>query len=215
VGKLKFRGLVLRNLKFILLIATFFSLVGSQEALARRGFRFFSIPTGETIVLVKDLPNIPELRRPDGTYVDLGYHFRSFSKGEWVGYIGSSSSFLNFTETELQLLLKFGRLNKLPPVPPRPPTSELATYFLYFLIAAGAFGLFKKFASGGMRKRSEPEYAPVQKRQDDMALEPSPALLAKMMEAASKHQQSLANGTYRPQTFKSKPNGPVAFGKRS
>jgi hypothetical protein len=205
----------MHKLKFILLIVTFFCLVGSQEAMARRGFRFFSIPTGETIVMVKDLPNIPELRRPDGTYIDLGYHFKPFSKGEWVGYVGSSSSFLNFTETELQLLLKLGRLDKLPPVPQRPPTSELATYFLYFLIAAGAFGLFKKFTAGSMQKRSEPEYVPVQKRDDDMSSEPSPALLAKMMEAANKHQQSVANGTYRPQTFSAKQTGPVTFGKRA
>ena len=161
--------------------------------------------------MVKDLPNIPELRRPDGTYVDLGYHFKPFSKGEWVGYVGSSSSFLNFTETELQLLLKLGRLDKLPPVPHRPPTSELATYFLYFLIAAGVVGWLVKLGIVPRKTRRQQNTSP---SFDEPSNEPSPALLAKMMEAAGSHQRAVGSGAYQPSTRSMPKSSQTTFGKR-
>jgi len=71
-------------------------------------------------VKVKELPDIPALRRKDGHYVDLGYKFNRYSGGEWVGYIGSSKRYLPLNKTELAVLMAFGGMKKLPPVPKRP-----------------------------------------------------------------------------------------------
>ena len=65
-----------RWLKSALLLAIVLTAVpGDAEA---RRVRFFGIPGfgggGEELVKVIDLPRIPQLRREDGTYVDLGYN---------------------------------------------------------------------------------------------------------------------------------------------
>jgi hypothetical protein len=73
------------------MLATVFA--APADAKRRGGFGFFRMPSGEAVVLVKDLPNKPELRRDDGKYVDLGYHFTR-TGGEWVGYVGSSTQYL-------------------------------------------------------------------------------------------------------------------------
>ena len=100
-----------------LLTATFLS--DSAEA-RRRGFFLFPIPgTAEQLVKVKDLPDIPALRRKDGKYVDLGYKFNRFYGGEWVGYI-DSKRYLKLNDEQLKILLTLGGLRKLPPVPEKP-----------------------------------------------------------------------------------------------
>jgi hypothetical protein len=100
------------------------------EASARRG----AVPTGEALVLVTDLPDIPALKRDDGTYVDLGYRF-TLTGGQWIGYI-DSHRYLDLNETQLQMLITVGRLKKLPPVPQRPVSS---------MFAIGLYGLMVLF----------------------------------------------------------------------
>jgi hypothetical protein len=96
------------------------SLSASAEA-RRRGF-FIPIPgfrSGDSLMLVKDLPNIEALKLPDGRYIDLGYKF-SRSGNKWIGHIGSDTEFLNFGEAEIKMLMTAAGLTELPPVPEKP-----------------------------------------------------------------------------------------------
>jgi hypothetical protein len=111
----------------------------------RRGFGFVRMPTGETIVKVKDLPDTEVLRREDGKYIDLGYYFKA-TGGEWVGYVGSDSQYIKLDESQLKTLLALGGVSKLPPVPSRPASSAAGAGFTWIFVAIGALViLFKIF----------------------------------------------------------------------
>jgi hypothetical protein len=101
----------------IFALATFCFL--SVEANAKRIRIPIFIPglgSSEVIELVKDLPNIEALRRDDGKYVDLGYlHKRG--GGEWIGYIGSDSTYVILDPEGLKFLLQVSGLKELPPAP--------------------------------------------------------------------------------------------------
>jgi hypothetical protein len=178
-------------LKSILLAIAVLTCLAPQEAAAKRGSGFFRIPTGETVVMVKDLRNIEQLRRADGTYVDLGYHYKTLFGGEWVGYVGSSSEYLALKPESLNVLLALGGLSELPPVPSRPFTASI---LFYLMIASGVLVLLAKF--GILRKKSPRGYA------NSSSSEPSATLNAKMMEAVEQYKQVA-------------PNSSRQFGKRS
>ncbi|HFC05244.1 MAG TPA: hypothetical protein ENJ55_06030 [Rhizobiales bacterium] len=106
-----------------ILVALFVSTFFADDADARRfRFRYYgggSSNVSETLLRVMDLPDIPALKRKDGKYIDLGYKFDvgSMSKGEWVGYIGSDTSYLPLKEGMLDMMLALSGLKKLPPIP--------------------------------------------------------------------------------------------------
>jgi hypothetical protein len=113
-------------------------LAGAQDAEAkRRGIPIF-IPgfgSSETIVLVKDLPNIEALKRPDGKYVDLGYiHQRS--GGKWIGYVGSDTEYLPLTPEGLNALMRVAGISKLPDPPARPASSGGSLWTFLLIIGA-------------------------------------------------------------------------------
>ncbi|MFM2423169.1 MAG: hypothetical protein RL291_1699 [Pseudomonadota bacterium] len=72
--------------------------------------------TGETLVKVLD---IPQSQTVIGRRIDLGYKFTGCSGGEWVGYTGSSSSYLPLKPEMLTALLALAGLDAPPPVPNR------------------------------------------------------------------------------------------------
>jgi hypothetical protein len=76
--------------------------------------------TNAQIVKVLDLPDVPMLKREDGRYVDLGYKWGTSSDGQWVGYIGSSTSYVPLTKELRATLMMVGALKEMPPAPKRP-----------------------------------------------------------------------------------------------
>ena len=98
--------------------------VAATQAEERRGFRVpISVPglsDAETIQKVPDLPDVAALKRSNGKYVDLGYLHIGGGEGEWIGYIGSSQTYLPVDEFELKTLLKIAGMLPPSPVPERP-----------------------------------------------------------------------------------------------
>lgn len=85
--------------------------------------------TSDLVVKVLDLPDRPEFRRLDGSYFDLGWRFKGKKGGAWVGYIGSSTDFLNIPPQELANIMRLANLSVLPQPPRRltPPARPQAT----------------------------------------------------------------------------------------
>lgn len=193
-------GELMRAIKIGLSVATLVMCLGSHEAFAGRRF-FGGGFGGESLVLVKELPDIEALHRPVGKYVDLGYKFNRLSGGEWVGYIGSTRTYLPLTEPQLSILIAVGGLDTLPPVPSRPVSSFLFIGLFCFGVLVILLGLGRKLMRflGGSRTRAS-----------SAASELRPEVLAKMMEAAAKHHQPFAGSAYA----QTAPGRPVAFGKR-
>ncbi len=76
---------------FLKLVAIF---AGLTLATTTRSEAGIPIPcTGDKIFKVADLP--AELKRPDGVKVDLGYMVSGCFSGRWIGYVGSSSQYLD------------------------------------------------------------------------------------------------------------------------
>ena len=96
--------------------------VAAKHAEERRGNRVpIGVPGlsgGETIQKVLDLPDVAALKRSDSKYVGLGYLHKGGGEGEWIGYIGSSQTYLPLDEFEPKMLLKIAGVP--PPVPERP-----------------------------------------------------------------------------------------------
>jgi len=104
---------------------------------------------GSSLVRVLDLPDIDELRREDGRFVDLGYHFTGPQSGSWVGYVGADE-FLSLDEEKLATLMRIGGLSELPPVPERPASNS--GYVIFALVALGLVAkLFKMIGGGTLR----------------------------------------------------------------
>jgi hypothetical protein len=122
------------------------SCLATLQAEAKRFRLPVRIPTGETVVMVRQLPDIEALHRTDGKYVDLGYHFTT-TGGEWVGYVGSSDSYVPLDEAKLQALMSLSGLSKLPPVPARPAGSALGGGFYMLMLGVGAVVLLGKALS--------------------------------------------------------------------
>jgi hypothetical protein len=136
----------------ILAVVIFAATMTSAEA--RRGFRIPIVVPGfsssETIHKVLDLPDIPALKRSDGKYIDLGYLYKRGGKGEWIGYIGSSKTYIPLTEAKLKMLLMVAGVPKLPPVPKR---SGGGGFSFWWIIAAavlfgGGWKLLRKLSAG-------------------------------------------------------------------
>jgi hypothetical protein len=158
----------------VLVLAVVAMGVMSMQAEARRLRIPVVIPgfgSSEQIVRVVDLPDIAALKRDDGTYVDLGYlHKRS--GGEWVGYVGSSETYIKLTEEKLNALLAVGGLKKLPPVPQRTASSGgVGSWFGIGIVALavlgfcmrlkGFFDIFVARVNAGRTRR------PVQEQHED------------------------------------------------
>ena len=98
--------------------------VAATQAEERRGIRVpIGVPGlsgGETIQKVLDQLTVAALKRSDSKYVDLGYLHKGGGEGEWIGYIGSSQTYLPLDEFELKMLLKIAGMPTPPPVPERP-----------------------------------------------------------------------------------------------
>ena len=73
--------------------------------------------TGESIVKVMDLANMPKAR--NGERLALVYKFKGCFSGEWVGYVGSSSAYLRLDERKLKLMMTLAGRKQLPPEPSR------------------------------------------------------------------------------------------------
>jgi hypothetical protein len=104
------RTIMLHGLK-VAAMTCFAALVLMSEAQAG-----IPIPcTGDKIVKVADFPQ--KMATPDGKKIDLGYMFQGCFTGKWIGYVGSSSSYLNLPE-ELLLTVAAGPDNRsMPKVP--------------------------------------------------------------------------------------------------
>jgi hypothetical protein len=115
--------------------------------------------SSEKIILVADLKDRAELRREDGNYIDLGYLF-SRNGDKWIGHIGSSTQYVNLTESKLKQIIKLGGLDALPPVPARPTSMEIADLILYLfwgLIAAFVLAAIAGKFLAGNRKSEDDE----------------------------------------------------------
>jgi hypothetical protein len=128
------------SISSILAVVIFAATMTSAEA--RRGFRIPIVVPGfsgsETIQKVLDLPDIPALKRSDGKYIDLGYLHKRGGKGEWIGFIGSSKTYIPLTEAKLKMLLMVAGVPKLPPVPKRSGGGGFS--FWWIIAAAVLFG---------------------------------------------------------------------------
>jgi hypothetical protein len=100
--------------------------------------------TGETLVKVLD---IPQSETVIGRRIDLGYKFTGCSGGEWIGYIGSSSSYLPLKPEMLSALLMLAGRDAPPPVPNR-LTSGGYGWFWPLALLLGLFVLLKHLIFG-------------------------------------------------------------------
>lgn len=139
-----------RRLTFAVTALIALGMAAPQAEAKRRSF-FIPIPglsASEKIVKVVDLPDKPALRRNDGTYIDLGYLHRT-GGGEWVGYVGSSTTYVPLRGDRLKAFMRAAGLRELPPPPEKPSIfSEPATLFVIVLVVMGlawklGTGLFK------------------------------------------------------------------------
>lgn len=104
-------GLVL--LSFALLVAG----IGAADARRMKFAAAIDVDTGvEHVVKVLELPDVPEFRSAGG-FFDLGYLMRSDGTGEWVGYIGSKTSYIPFGPRSITYVMEHARLDRLPPEP--------------------------------------------------------------------------------------------------
>ena len=95
--------------------------LGVEAKQIRAAFMLVGVDdTNAQIVKVLDLPDVPMLKREDGRYVDLGYKWGTSGDGQWVGYIGSSTSYVPLTKELRATLMMVGALKEMPPAPKRP-----------------------------------------------------------------------------------------------
>lgn len=152
----------MRNVILALVAVLAASTVLPSDAEAKRRGGFFYIPgLSESIVFVKDLPDIPALKRSSGEYVDLGYKFGYFGSGEWVGHLGSDTKYLPLKPLQLQLLLAAGGMSKPPEVPSR-PGGTFWMILLGILFVVGILGILKKIVGGGGARSSRYAAQPAQ-----------------------------------------------------
>jgi hypothetical protein len=188
------------------------TLMVAEAQAKRRGFSIpFVIPgfgSSESIELVKDLPNIDALRRPDGTYIDLGYlHKRS--GGKWVGYVGSKDTYVDFSPESLKVLMSLSGMSALPPVPKKKSILSSSSggggslTWILALLGAGfvVYRIFK--ASRNMLNRGARALGNASQTLSghdtfhDDASQPQSARLEERMAAAA---QAYAAGTLPPQS---------------
>ena len=112
-------GAEMPRIPFPAILAIGLFAVAATHAEERRGIRVpIGVPGlsgGETIQKVLDLLTVAALKRSDSKYVDLGYLHKGGGEGEWIGYIGSSQTYLPLDEFELKMLLKIAGMPTPPP----------------------------------------------------------------------------------------------------
>lgn len=107
----------------------------------------------DSLVKVVDLPDRAPFMK-DGKFIDLGYRFKVYGGGEWIGYIGSSSRYLPLKPGGAEMLALAAGLKKLPPVPQRPAGSMFWMVMFGIGVLVIGKGLLNKIAGfGGERKR--------------------------------------------------------------
>lgn len=83
---------------------------------------------GETIIKVVDFPNTSQFKWRGATFIDAGAIYKTFTvffvplwnyDVRWVGYIGKSDEYLEFTRAELEELASYSD-TKLPQSPSLP-----------------------------------------------------------------------------------------------
>lgn len=137
----------------LLLLAMSVMIASVAEAEARRRGRlpiFLGGGSGEDIVKVLDLPDIPALRRNDGRYIDLGYLHQSRGRGKWIGYIGSSSRYMPLNDQALRYVMRVSGLKKLPPVPER--ASSPYAWLLVSVVVIAVLFKYRSMLAGFLPK---------------------------------------------------------------
>jgi hypothetical protein len=132
--------------------------------------------TSDKIVKVASLPQ--NITTPDGKKVDLGYMFQWCFTGKWVGYIGSSSSYLNIPEA-LLLTAAADTKDKAIPLVPGFWASAWSDKWQFFvewlwlcmlLTVAGGLISNKIFYGTFARPSSEPRAVPAAQSSTPVAL---------------------------------------------
>jgi len=180
-------------------------LVGPCAAEARRGIPIV-IPGfggGEQLVKVVELPRIPQLQRPDGAYIDLGYKFTS-GGGEWVGHIGSDTKYMPLTPDALQMLMTVAGLRELPPPPERPWSTSTLIWMALGIMAL--IGVLMKRLTGGVATAAAQQAVSQETRADQAIAE---ALRAQQAPGPARRASTPApRGLSRPV------GGKPSFGRR-
>lgn len=109
--------------------------------------------TGETIVKVLDLDTADlaaaqaqKTGKPPRK-IDLGYKFSGCFSGKWVGYTGSSRSYLDLPEDMLRLLLMKSGRKDFPPAPSFMGTFSASWVVWMYLVVFGILGISVFFQS--------------------------------------------------------------------
>lgn len=134
----------MRRFLAIALVAVGFISLGSTSVEARK----IAIPcTGELIINVLDIPamagvKIGANRHMREKRLDLGYKFKYCFSGEWVGYIGSDTSYVPLDANKLKALVALAGLKEPPSEPSflRAPDVQI---MLLILAVFGTFGVWK------------------------------------------------------------------------
>jgi len=132
---------------------------------ASKGGGVFAVPgfsRSDQIIKVLDLPDNALLLREDGKYIDLGYIHKLDGTGKWIGHVGSSSAYVDFTPETLKMVMLLAGIDELPPVPER--SSSGGGMGIWMILGALIFGpkLFKNLMGGlgsarRPRKSARPE----------------------------------------------------------
>ena len=146
-----------------LLLALGVLLVVPREAEARRRGIPIPIPGpgSEQLVKVAELPRIPDLRRADSRYIDLGYKFNSSVGGAWVGWL-SPTQYIALEPDDLEALLQVAGLPGLPPVPERASDTGSLLWIglaLLALLGLAAKWWFARRGSGATAPDADPAAA--------------------------------------------------------
>jgi hypothetical protein len=172
----------------------------------------------EALVKVMDLPRVSEFRRGNGTYLDLGYHWKADGTGEWVGHIGSDTEFLVLKPDMFPVLLVAAHLDEFPPVPERPvaPAGMAWLGFAALAVAGSCTYLWVRKRSKTTELPSPDELAPIVLETYDPIPAWTKRAMAEMQTAARRVTTSrtpVSNKRQSKPTVEAKPTR-AAFGRR-
>lgn len=152
---------MLQRLVLVVLAIALLAPLMASDAEARRRGKFFVIPGGgasDTLVKVRDFPDRAPFIAETGEFIDLGYRFKSYGGGEWIGYLGSSSKYLALKPGGAEILALAAGLDRLPPVPDRPAGSSFWIWMFVigllsigFKVLKGILGVTGMAARGAVR----------------------------------------------------------------
>lgn len=180
--------------------------------------------TGETLVKVLDIPalagiEVPANRTMATKRLDLGWKFTGCSGGEWIGHIGSNSSYVSLDAERLTMLLGAAGLTEPPPVPSFWSTSSNYGPVLLW----GGIGILAVFGTLAQKRRDGAETSdridPAQSRaiahpEAMQGLPPRYAAAMTAVDRAAEQRRHVA--TAHPSAPMSRPGRQVAgFGRRA